>query len=59
MAIRVRGEGVGEDLQGDIAARLRVVGLPDLAHAPLTDEGDDVVVPEAGAGTEWHDVLGP
>ena len=28
-------EGVGEDLQGDLAVELRVGGLPDLAHAAL------------------------
>ena len=33
----------------------RTVGrLPDLAHAALAEEGGDVVVPEAGAGAEWH-----
>ncbi len=37
-----------------LAAQLRVGGLPDLAHAALADEGGDVVVPEAGAGGEWH-----
>jgi hypothetical protein len=31
--------------------------LPDLAHAALAEEGGDVVVPEAGAGTEGHNLL--
>ena len=37
-------EGVGEDLQGDLAVELGVGGLPDLAHAALAEEGGDVVV---------------
>jgi hypothetical protein len=50
-AVRVSGEGVGEDLQRDLAVELGVGGLPDLAHASLADEGGHVVMPEAGAGT--------
>ncbi len=50
---------VREDLQGDLTVELLVGGLPDLAHAALAEEGGDVVVPEAGAGTEGHDLLGP
>ena len=47
--IRVRGEGVGENLQGDITPELRVGGAIDLAHPALADEGGDVVMGEAGA----------
>ena len=36
--VRVSGEGVGQDLQRDLAVELRVGGLPDLAHAPLAEE---------------------
>ena len=46
--IVARGEGVGEDLQRDIAAELRVGGAIDLAHAALADEGGDVVMAETG-----------
>ena len=53
----VAGEGVGEDLQGDLAVELRVGGLPDLAHAALAEQGGDVVVAEARAGSEWHDLM--
>ena len=53
-AIRISREGVGEDLQRDLAVELRVGGLPDLAHAAFPEEGGDVIVPEAGTGTEWH-----
>ena len=56
--IRVVSEGVRENLQRDLAVELRVGGLPDLAHAPLAEEGRDVVVAEAGAGTEGHDLSG-
>ena len=54
--IRVSGEGVGQDLQRDLAAQLRVGGAIDLAHAPLADEGGDIVVPEARPRCEWHPV---
>ena len=53
-AIRISREGVRQDLQGDLAAQLRVGGLPDLSHAALADEAGHGVVPEAGAGTEGH-----
>ena len=33
--VRVRCEGVRENLQGDLPVELGVGGLPDLAHAPL------------------------
>ena len=47
--IRVRGEGVGEDLQRDVVAELRVGGAIDLAHAAFADESGDVVMCEPGA----------
>ncbi len=34
------------------------VGLPDLAHAALADEGGDVVVAEAGADGQGHVLSG-
>ena len=52
--VRFVCEGVGEDLQGHLAVELGVGGLPDLAHAALAQQGGDIVVPEAGAGTERH-----
>ena len=52
--IRIAGEGVRKDLQRDLAAQLGVGGLPDLAHAALTKEGRDVVVPEASADVQGH-----
>ena len=57
-AIGVCGEGVGEDLQRDVAAQSRV-GCPiDLAHAALADEGGDVVMAESGADGEGHRLSG-
>ncbi len=55
-AVRVSREGVGQDLQRHLAAQLRVGGLPDLPHPAFPEEGGDVVVAEAGAGTEGHGV---
>ena len=56
--IRIVCEGVGQDLQGDLAAKLGVSRLPDLAHAAFAKEGGHVVVPEAGADAEGHELLG-
>ena len=41
-----------------IAAQLGVGRLPDLAHPALAEEGGDVVVAEAGTGTQGHDLSG-
>ena len=40
-AVRISREGVGQDLQRDLAVELGVGGLPDLAHAALAEEGGD------------------
>ena len=55
-AIGISREGVREDFQGDIAVELGVGGLIDLPHAPLADEGGHVVMAEAGAGAQGHDL---
>ncbi len=34
---------LGQHLERDVAVELRIAGLPDLTHAPLTDEADDLV----------------
>jgi hypothetical protein len=52
--IRLSREGVGQDLQRDLAVELGVGGLPDQAHAPLADEGGHVVVPKAVADLKCH-----
>ncbi len=40
----VGGEGLGEDLDGDLAVEGRVEGFPDDAHAALADLADQAVV---------------
>ena len=52
--IRVRGKGVGENLQRDIATQLCVGGAIDLAHAAGPDLGGDVVMAESGADGQGH-----
>ena len=52
--IRVSREGVGEDLQGNVAPELRVGRAIDLPHAPLADEGGDVVVAAAVTDGQGH-----
>jgi hypothetical protein len=54
-ALWISREGVGEDFQRDLAVELGVGRLPDLAHSPLTEQGGDVVVPEAGASGQGHE----
>ena len=46
----IRRELRGEDLDGDVAIEPRIARAIDLAHAARADGGDDLVVPEAGAG---------
>jgi len=41
-----------------LAKRLGVVGLPGLTHTALAKEGNNVTVPEAGAGRERHGLRG-
>ena len=47
--IRAGGEGVRQDLQGDIPVEPVIMGAVDHTHPSLADEGGHVVVPEAGA----------
>ena len=51
---------IGRRPWGDQLPRLPhlCVRLPHLAHATLAEQGGDVVVAEAGAGIERHDLLG-
>ena len=42
----------------DLAAQLRIGGLPDLAHAALAEESGDAVVADRGARAEGHELLG-
>jgi hypothetical protein len=42
-SLRVVGERVGQDLQGDVATELCVAGAIDLAHAARPERRDDFV----------------
>ena len=48
-AVRISGKRLGQDLQRHLAVQLGIGSLIDLAHAPLADEGGDIVVCEPGA----------
>ena len=48
----VVGEGVGQDLERDVALQPGVGRAIDLAHAPGTERGDDLIKADAGAGCE-------
>ena len=52
-------EGVGQDLQRDIAVQLGITGLVHFAHAACTDGGEDFVGAEGGAGLKWHQLSDP
>ena len=50
---------LGADSQGaEDEPGAGVVTEAEEAHAALAEQRGDVVVPKAGAGTEWHDLLG-
>jgi hypothetical protein len=53
-AIRIKGEIVREDLEGDIPAQRGVARFPDLAHAAGPDGRLDLIRAEANAGPERH-----
>ena len=48
--IGVGGEGRGQHLDGDIAPEPRIARAIHLAHAPGSDEGDDLVRAETAPG---------
>ncbi len=54
LEIGIRRDMLGQHLDGDRAVQAGVGGLIDLPHAPLADEGGDVVMAEAGADVERH-----
>ena len=45
------------ELRVVLPVQLGVRGLIDLAHAPLANEGGDMVVAESGADVESNDLL--
>ena len=52
--IRISREGFRQDLQRHLTVQLRISGLIHPSHAPLADEGGDIVVAESGADFESH-----
>ena len=47
-----------QHLDRHLPIEVRIGGLIDLAHAPLTDEGGHVVMAESGADGQGHRVYG-
>jgi hypothetical protein len=56
-AIGIAGDAGGEDLDGDITIQLAIARPIHLAHSARAERGQDVVRPEAVAGTESHSVV--
>ncbi len=54
--LRVSRECCWEDLERHLALELRISRLIDLPHPTLADEGGDVVMAEAGADFEGHEL---
>ena len=47
-------EGLGQDLDRDVAVQLRIARAIDLPHAPFADQRGDLVDAEACTGSESH-----
>ena len=47
-------EGLGEDLQRDIAAEPRIGRPIHAAHAAFAEESGDIVVSEPSTDAHWH-----
>ena len=56
LQIGVRGDMLGEDLDGDRAIEARVMRFVDLAHPAGANGGDDLVGAEARTGADGHDL---
>ena len=52
--VGVLRERPGHDLEGHFALETRVARAPDLAHASGSERAEDLVGPEAGAGSDEH-----
>jgi hypothetical protein len=48
--VQVLSEGVGQHLQGNVAAKLRIAGAKDLAHPAGSDGEENLVRAETSAG---------
>ena len=51
-ALGIAGEGLGQDLQRDVAIEASVAGAVDFAHAAGAEERDDLVGADLGAGAK-------
>jgi hypothetical protein len=56
--IGIGGEGLGKQLEGDVAAELRVRGPVDVAHPARAEGRPDQVGSEAGLGRKRHSSCG-
>jgi hypothetical protein len=61
--LRIAGEFVGQELQGDVAAQLQVFRLVDHTHTAATDLAEDAVMGNRlphglGGRGHWLDMLG-
>ena len=55
LQVRVGGDVLGQDLDGDGAVEPRVGGLVDLAHAAGANRSGDLVGAEPGANSQSHE----
>ena len=53
-ALGVGADGLGQDLDGDLALEVGVGGAIDLAHSAGAEGGDDFIRAEARAGSQSH-----
>ena len=53
-AVRISRKRFRQERQCDLAAQLRVGGLPLFAHAVFADQGGDVVMAESVADVQRH-----
>ena len=54
-AVRDRGEGLGQELDGDVAAEVEVPRTVDLTHAPRAQLVEELVPAEPHADRGWHE----
>ena len=53
--IRIFGKRLGPDLERHLPVQRGIGDLIDVAHAPLANEGGDIVVAESRADFESHE----
>ena len=56
-ALGIQREGIGQDLDRDVATQSGVSGAIHLAHAAGAKGGEDLIRPEADAGNEGQERL--